>query len=381
MKKSFLFFLLLFLPIMCFSQIQGGGDYEKAIDFLEGGNILEDWFMKVFLGEYKQVMMQNWGAFVDVAIAIGGIASIVYFAMKAFDLMTGDKEFLIMPLLRPFAMCIIIFNWGSFVALIDVPMGYLAQEAANLYEDTIHENRALRFKRAKFQRDIIESLFSEAAENEIAEDAAKKTFWDDPLGSAKDAAIDSVLKPIIQMKARLNISLQQLLTQLLELLALWILRICVYLVFSLQMIYSAILVFLGPLAVAASIFPWFKDAFKNWTARYISVQFYLVIGFLVLTVCSYLQRIGMTAEIDRYRELVDETGVVKSIEKIMWLQSNGVLSFGFVIVTFVVSAIAILSVPKISTWIIATAGTAGVMNAASKAGTAVASKGTSLLTK
>ena len=377
MKKLFLL-ILAFAPSLCFSQVTDP-DYEKAIDFLEGGNILEDWFMKTFLGEYRNVILQNWSAFIDVAVAIGGIASIVYFAMKAFDLMTGDKEFQIMPLLRPFALCMVIFNWGAFVSLIDVPMNALAQQSADLYEDTLTENRALRFKRAKFQKSLIESLFDEAASNSIAEDAAKKSFCDDPLGATKDAAVDSVLKPIVQLKFKLNISLQQLVTQVLELLALWILRICVYLVFALQMIYTAILVFLGPLAVAASIFPWFKDAFKNWTARYISVQFYLVVAFLILTVCSYLQRIAMTAEIDRYSTLLNEDGTVKSIEKIMWLQSNGILSFGFVIVTFLVSAIAILSVPKVSTWIITTAGAVGAMSGATRAGQAVMTKGASLL--
>lgn len=375
MKKLFLL-ILAFAPSLCFSQ---DSDYEKAIDFLEGGNILEDWFMKTFLGEYRNVILQNWSAFIDVAIAIGGIASIVYFAMKAFDLMTGDKEFQIMPLLRPFALCMVIFNWGVFVSLIDVPMNALAKQSADLYEGTLIENRALRFKRAKFQKSLIESLFDEAASNSIAEDAAKKSFWDDPMGATKDAAVDSVLKPIIQLKLKLNITLQQLLTQLLELLALWILRVCVYLVFSLQMIYTAILVFLGPLAVAASIFPWFKDAFKNWTARYISVQFYLVVAFLILTVCSYLQRIAMTAEIDRYSTLLNEDGTAKSIEKIMWLQSNGILSFGFVIVTFLVSALAILSVPKVSTWIINTTGAVGAMSGATRAGQAVMTKGASLL--
>lgn len=377
MKKLFLLILSL-APSLCFSQIIDN-DYEKAIDFLEGGNILEDWFMQTFLGEYRNVILQNWSAFVDVAIAIGGIASIVYFAMKAFDLMTGDKEFQIMPLLKPFALCMVIFNWGAFVSLIDVPMNALAKQSADLYEDTQAENRALRLKRSKYQKALIESLFDEVATNSISEDAAKKSFWEDPLGGTKDAAIESVLKPIVQLKFKLNISLQQLVTQLLELLSLWILRICVYLVFALQMIYTAILVFLGPLAVAASIFPWFKDAFKNWTARYISVQFYLVVAFLILTVCSYLQRIAMTAEIDRYSNLLNEDGSVKSMEKIMWLQSNGILSFGFVIVTFLVSALAICSVSKISTWIITTAGAVGVAGGAAKVGQAIMSKGTSLL--
>lgn len=378
MKKTLLLLLTVFIPAICFGQVSDD-DYEKAVEFLEGGNILEDWFMKIFLGGYREILMKDWNSFVDIAVAIGGGFAILYFSIKAYELMTGDKEFQILPLLRPFALCMVILNWGGFIALIDAPMQLMWEASAQKYEKTIPENRALRISRARYQKLLVETLFSEAADNEIAAETAKKSFLDDPLGVTKDAAIDVVLKPIFEFKQRLNIAIQQILSQLLEILALWILRIMVYLVFALQIIYSAILVFLGPISVAFSILPMFKDAFKTWIARYISVQFYLVVAFLILYVCSCLQTIAMTAEIDRYKELITSDGTVVSIEKIMWLQANGILSFGFVIVAFLVSAIAILSVPKVSTWIIATAGTAGVMGGMGKVGQAAATKGGSLL--
>lgn len=380
MKKALLLIIILAIPAICFGQVSDP-DYEKAVEFLEGGNILEDWFMKVFLNGYRDVLLKNMGAYTDIAKALGGGFAIIYFAIKAYELMTGDKEFQILPLLRPFALCMVILNWGAFVAIIDAPMGALWKVSADRYEADLAETRALRITRAKYQKVLIETLYSEAADTEIASKSAEKSFLKNPMGYVEDKAVDKILKPLLEFKMRLSISIQQIVSQLLEIIALWILRIMVYLVFALQLIYSAILIFLGPISVSFSILPMFKDAFKQWLSRYISVQFYLVVAFLILTVCDALQRIAMTAEIDRYKDLVNTNGTVVSIEKIMWLQANGVLSFGFVIVSFLVSAIAIMSVPKVSTWIITTAGTVGTMGGASKAVQAIASKGTSLIGK
>lgn len=374
MKRILLIISIFLIPALCFGQIESQ-DYEKAVDFLEGGSVLENWFMKEFLNGYRNILLKNMGSFIGISKMIGGSFAIVYFSIKAYELMVGDKEFQILPLLRPFSYCLLILNWGAFIAMIDAPMSSLWNKAADQYEQTIPENRSLRISRAKYQRLLVESLFKEQAELDIASQTAEKSFWDDPTGVAKDAVVDAVLKPLIEWKYRLNISMQQLFTQLLELVSLWILRIMVYLVFALQVVYTGVLVTLGPISVAFSILPMFKDAFKTWLARYLSVQFYLVVAFLVLTVGSSLQTIAMSHEISRYSSLISLDGTVVDMQKIMWLQSNGILSFGTVIVSFLVSAAAMLSVPKISTWIISTAGTAGTMGGASRAATMLITKG------
>ena len=379
MKKKISFFLALCVPILSFGQTQIEQDYSKAIDFMEGGDVLQDWFMSEFLTGYQEVLLQNWNSFVDVAVALGACFALLYFSMKAYELMTGDKEFQILPLLRPFALLMIILNWGSFVALVNVPTKLMSEEASKDYYQSIQETKNLRLRRSLYQKQLVEALFAESAENELAAKTAEKSFFDDPIGVATDTAIDTMVKPIMELKMKFSISLQHMLTQLLELLALWILRIMVYLIFCLQIIYTAVLVLLGPISVAFSITPMFREALKTWLARYISVQFYLVVAFLVLNVSNALQQIAMTHEIDRYSKIMNSDGTIANMEMLMWLQGNGVLSFGLVIVSFLVSAVAILSVPKVSTWIISTAGTSGAFSGGSRAAQMIATKGASLL--
>ena len=161
----------------------------------------------------------------------------------------------------------------------------------------------------------------------------------------------------------MQVGFQLLMTYILETLAVWVLRICVYIIFIIQIIYSTVLIILGPFSVAASILPAFRDSFGTWIARFISVNLYSGIGYLVMHIASLFQQYAMEAEITRYQQLVDSTG--NTIEKMTVFAGNGLLSFGIVIVTFLIGGLSMLTVPSISTWIVSTS---GITSAASTMG-------------
>ena len=139
----------------------------------------------------------------------------------------------------------------------------------------------------------------------------------------------------------------------------------------LQIIYSTVLITLGPFAVAISILPAFRDSFTTWVARFISVNLYVGVAYLVLYLVGIMQEYTMAVEINKYKTLLDGTG--GGMEKLAWLASNGILSFGMVIVSSVVGAIAITTVPSISTWIVSTSGISSAASTAGKTGAAVGS--------
>lgn len=360
MKKIWL--LLLFLiPLGLMAQTGA----EKALQFLEGGSVIEDWFMKDFLGSYRDILMKNSEKYVDIAKAIAGIFALIYFSTIAWNMMTGDKEFKILPLLKPFGILILILNWQFFINGVNAPFHMLATSAEADYVETVGENRNLRISRHTYQMAVIDAMANVSADNDIASETAKKSFLDNMVDMGKDA-IDLVVKPIYAFQAKIQLNLQFLVSQLLELIALWILRISIYVLFTMQMIYTAILVFLGPISVAFSILPAFANSFKHWLARYISVQFYLTIAFIVLEVTSVLQKVAYTQEIDRYQDMINIDGTIKSQDMLVGFMMNGITSFGIVIITFVVSAIGMLAVPKIASWIIPSGGTSGLVTGAAR---------------
>lgn len=382
-RKILITSAVLLIPIVLFSQEQppNSEDIEKAVQFLQGGNIIEDWFMKAFLVDYRKVVMSKWTAFTDIARAIGGVAALVFFAQKSYEMMTGGKM-QIMPLLRPFGLLFIILFWTEFISIVEAPMNLIANKASTQYHESTLGINELRIKRAFLQKSAIEHLFEEAAKNEIAVESGKKTFMDnlkDMATGAVKKGFDLVVHPMIKFKLKMQIGLQMIFTQLVELLALWILRICVYAIFLIQIIYSGVLIMLGPIAVAFSIFPMFRDSFATWLARFISVQFYVVVAFIILTVCNTIQDFALTAEIGRYQEMVTETGALADRDKLFFLASNGLISFGMVIVSFLISGIAILTTPTVSTWIVTSTGLGGAVNTLSRGAKAAATGGKSIV--
>jgi len=216
----------------------------------------------------------------------------------------------------------------------------------------------LRFQRANLMLAVANSLITYEAQTQVAEKESDTWYgqaWDAVTSTVKEG-ISTVVSPLLELKARLTVGMQLLFTQLLEILGIWILRISVYVIFMIQIIYSSILVILGPFSVAASILPAFRDSFSTWIARFISVSLYSGIGYLIMYLCALMQEYALQSEISRYQVLVGTNGTAADMAKMAVFAGNGILSFGTVIVAFLIGAICMFTVPSISTWIISTSG-------------------------
>lgn len=69
-----------------------------------------------------------------------------------------------------------------------------------------------------------------------------------------------------------------------------------------------------------------------------------------------IQQYAMTAEISSYTEVLNGTGTGDKMAELAIYAGNGILSFGNVIISFMIGAICMFTVPSISTWIISTSG-------------------------
>ena len=61
------------------------------------------------------------GVLVDMARAIGGIAAFFYISKRIYEQLIADNPVSILPLLRPFALVLVITFWGPFVNLLLAP--------------------------------------------------------------------------------------------------------------------------------------------------------------------------------------------------------------------------------------------------------------------
>ncbi|RYE20195.1 MAG: plasmid transfer protein [Sphingobacteriaceae bacterium] len=290
---------------------------------------------------------------------------IIFFAIKSYEMMAGDKQFEVMPLLRPFGLVMILLYWLPFCGAVRVPTEAIASTTKASWSASQTNVDNLRIERAKLMMRVVDSLYSKQVETQVAVKEADN-WWDkavDWTSSKLQEGVDTIIKPILEMKERFNITIQLFVTQLIEVMAVWLLRMGIALLMMIQLIYSNVLVILGPFAVAASVLPAFRDSFTTWIARYVSVNLYVGIGYLVMWLCCQLQETALQMEIERYNDIF-QNGTDGA--KLLALSSNGVLSFGLVIVSFVVSALAMLTVPSISTWIISTSGISSAAGAVAR---------------
>ncbi|HKG07289.1 MAG TPA: hypothetical protein VKB19_12555 [Pedobacter sp.] len=350
---------------LCVAQT-GTPDYKKSLEFLQGNGVYEEGVM-TFLKGMKDSIWTHFDMFITDAKALAAIFMIIFFAVKSYEMMAGDKKLEVMPLLRPFGLTMVILWWGAFVKMIAFPTDLVALKTEQMYMSEQTNVNNLRFARADLMIQTANALYTFQAQTEVAEKESDTWYgqaWDSVTSTVKEG-ISTVVSPLIELKNRLAIGMQLLLTQLLELLGIWILRISVYVIFIIQIIYSSILIILGPFAVAVSILPAFRDSFSTWVARFISVNLYSGIAYLVMYIMALMQKYALSSEISKYKELLGPNGSATSLEKIAIFAGNGILSFGTVILVFLVGAICMFTVPSISTWIISTS---GISSAASSFG-------------
>ena len=374
-KKLITVCLLVFILSISagFAQVNPSPDYKQSLQFLQGNGVYEDGMMTLLAG-LKDSIWANFDLFITDAKALSAIFMIIFFAIKSYEMMAGDKRMEIMPLLRPFGLVMVILWWGAFVKVIAFPTDLVAAKTEEMYKSEQANVDDLRFTRADYMLKVANSLYTFQAQTEVAEKESDTWYgraWDSVTSSVKEG-ISTVVSPLLELKNRLTVGLQLLLTQLLELAGIWLLRLAVYIVFMIQIIYSTVLIILGPFAVAVSILPAFRDSFTTWIARFVSVNLYSGIAYLVMYLTALLQKYALTSEISKYKELVGEDGLGASIEKMAVFAGNGVLSFGTVILAFAVGAICMFTVPSISTWIISTS---GITSASSNFGRGAATMG------
>jgi len=329
----------------------------QTLQYLQGDGVYETGVM-VFLSGLQASIWTHFDMFIVDAQALAAIFMIIFFAVKSYEMMAGDKQMEIMPLLRPFGLAMVIVWWGGFVKMIAFPTDLVSTQTEQMFNSEQGTVDALRINRSALMLAVANSLITFQAQTEVAEKESDTWYgqaWDSVTSTVKEG-ISDVVSPLLELKNRLTVGMQLLFTQLLELLGIWLLRIAVYIIFMLQIIYSSILVILGPFAVAVSILPAFRDSFSTWVARFVAVNLYSGIAYLIMYLCALMQEYALQSEISKYQLLVGTDGASADLTKLAWFASNGILSFGTVIIVFIIGAICMFTVPSISTWIISTSG-------------------------
>ena len=134
-------------------------NYIKSLQFMQGDGVYESGMMTILAG-LKEAIWSNFGAFIGDAQALAAIFMVIFFAIKSYEMMVGDKQLEIMPLLRPFGLVMIIIWWSAFTHVVAYPTQVIESQTNQMFESEQSNVDALRFQRAGLMIAMADSLIS-----------------------------------------------------------------------------------------------------------------------------------------------------------------------------------------------------------------------------
>ncbi len=265
---------------------------------------------------------------VDMARAIGGIAAFFYISKRIYEQLIADNPVSILPLLRPFALVLVITFWGPFVNLLLVPTKGLTKLSEVVYADKKHivKQRLEDKQQAILAADL--PVFYENEEKEAA-------LWDKGINLLL-TSYNIITGRAIQNQ--INFYAMDLLRQILE----SIFEVLVYLIAFLRTVFCVLLVIFGPLVFAISIFDGFQDNYLQWIARFVNVNLYLPIALLILSLVQEILIYVLELEIAQINAMP------------IYLPQQFYVSN---LVVPICGIIGLAMVPKIASWIVQASGT------------------------
>jgi hypothetical protein len=365
--------LLIFLPTIVFGQTNDTASYNKLLQFLKGDGAFEKWFMEAFTRLDTTMAAQSAGA-VMLGQAIGGFGALCYMGYLGWQMQEGARPWEVTPMIRPTIIAFILMYWGAFTSMIQYPLQSLAEPGIALFQEIEQDANDLRIERFKKQNQILEILIKQQAEEE-----AKQETLDKLEGKADDSwydiDVDKLLAPAKEWYMKMEFKIQKTLAEIIEGISLTILRVCTYLIFFIQKIWSYILIILGPIAIGISLIPGFENSFSNWVTKFININLYTFITYTIINIGQQLIMSGYQMELDRYALIIDSGGVADMETLRVYVQNSGMMYTAlFPAVAYIVTGIGILMVPSIADSIVS-AGGAGIMSKGKAAAGTVASAG------
>ncbi len=265
---------------------------------------------------------------VDMARAIGGIAAFFYISKRIYEQLIADNPVSILPLLRPFALVLVITFWGPFVNLLQVPTKGLTKLSEAVYADKKHivKQRLDEKHDAILAADL--PVFYENEEKEAA-------LWDKGINLLL-TSYNIITGRAIQNQ--INFYIMDAIRQVLE----SFFEVLVYLIAFLRTVFCVLLVIFGPLVFAISIFDGFQDNYLQWIARFVNVNLYLPIALLILSLTQEILIYVLELEIEQINAMA------------IYLPQQFYVSN---LVVPICGIIGMAMVPKIASWIVQASGT------------------------
>lgn len=332
--------------------------------FLSGKNF--ELLLKMAFDSNKDYSLT--ASFANVARWLGGIFCLLNFGGKAYKLMTGEEQWKILPLLRPFALLLVILNWGWYCNFCQWPARYLCSSSYKSVSITMQDFSDASVKRWA----TIDTLTWRLYEKEKLTAQAEEALNDDSMmqallsfmsvGNMNDINGMAVAGASWAVK-----SIIWFCTFLIEKIGLLFLQFSVILVLLMQAVFCGILYCVGPLAFGFSVLGLWQNSWQQWTTRYISTNFFACLLFVAISICWRLLNVCIENEGIELARYISETDDPLGTWETFYNYIGDMGSTTVLYIACIMAASgAAMYVPTCATWIIETSGvgsaTTGIMS-------------------
>jgi conjugative transposon TraJ protein len=254
---------------------------------------------------------------IDIGRAIAGFAALEYIAFRVWRHIAKAEPIDMFPLLRPFAICIVIILYPAFLGLMNGVLKPVVTATAAMGEDS---QKAMLWHIQQEE----ESAKKGPAPGSVPgmQGNGQWQKYQEPDEQTDDQGTSSVLGKVFNF---FNI------TSYLETAVRWLVGVlyataglCID---TIRTFYLIILAILGPLVLGLSVFDGFQQTLSTWIARYINVYMWLPVANIFAAI----------------------TG--KILENMMTLDQNFFSTVAYIIF-MLISIVGYTTVPSVSSYII-----------------------------
>lgn len=371
--------LLLFSPLVAFATSppptpSTTANYNALLQFLKGDGAFEKWFMQVFT---KLDVMINAEAnnVATFGSAIGGLGALIYLGYLGWQMQEGSRNWEVTPLIKPMIFGMILANWSGFTTAIAAPFEAISSPSMAIFNQLESEVNNYRVKRFAKQTQLVDALVKKWADQQAEDEAIaaqQSTGMVDDITNGIENGMAEVLLPVKEWMMRMEFKFQKLIAEVMEDIALVILRVCTYVIFFIQKVWLYVLIVLGPIAFGISLIPGFESAYASWVSKFINISLYTFIAYTIINIGQQLIMAGYQLELERLAMLVDDAGNIKDEALVVaYIGNSGMIhTIIFPIVGYLTTGVGLLLVPSIADSIVS-AGSAQTMSKTKAAAGAV----------
>jgi hypothetical protein len=292
----------------------------------------------------------NMSQMVGIARTLGIIFAMIVIAVECYKVMAKGQGFDLMAMARPILFAFVLSSWPAVCSTLTYPGGKVEEFFKEKFEVEKEQIVQLRNLRQEAAMGLSEALREKKA---AAEQLAKQTETDKGLVGEALEAIGNATEQIIEWGKSIQLTTESFFKNLIESAIIWLGELywqcSVYFIFLIKSIYIAVLTIFGPITMACSILPIWKDAWSQWVGRMVSVSLYGAMAYLVMIFSMQLMKYGVQAD----TQIINN--ILAGEDSLQAYQATGLGSTLQTLIGLICGGMALKTVPEIASWVVPSA--------------------------